>query len=570
MLFRSPAKLPQYIKEFDQLIDKYGLQCVYYAHIGTGELHLRPVLNLKDPKDVDLFRVIAKETALLVKKYGGSLSGEHGDGRLRGEFIPLMIGEENYKLIAELKQVWDPSGVFNRRKIVDTPPMNSSLRYEAGRVDKDFKTIFNYFEDGDVLRSVEKCNGSADCRRTHLSGGTMCPSYMATLDEKHSTRARANVLREFLTNSPKKNPFDHREIYEVLDLCLSCKACMSECPSNVDMTKYKAEFMQQWHDEHGVSIRSKAVAQINSLNRLGMIAPRFYNAMMGTRFFSGMVQGLIGFSKKRSMPRLPRKTLKKQALAYLSEKNPLLSDGKGELVLFIDEFSNYQDAHVGMAAVELLVRLGYHVHIVKHEVSARTFLSKGLIRKAKQIAEKNIEIFSKIITEECPLVGLEPSAILGFRDEYISLSDEAMKPIALSLSKNALLFEEFIMREVDAGRISHSDFNKKQVRIKMHGHCHQKALADMSVLKRMLELPDNFSVTEIKSGCCGMAGAFGYEKEHYEVSMKIGELVLFPEVRKSDSDQLIVAPGTSCREQIKDGTGRQALHPAQVLLMGME
>jgi FAD/FMN-containing dehydrogenase/Fe-S oxidoreductase len=565
----SPAKLPDYIEDFEQLLKKYSLECVYYAHIGTGELHLRPILNLKDPKDVELFRTIAYETALLVKKYGGSLSGEHGDGRLRGEFIPLMIGEENFNLIKELKQVWDPHGVFNSNKIVDTPPMNTSLRYEPGRSERNIQTIFDFSTDGGILRSVEKCNGSADCRRTHLSGGTMCPSYMATLDETHTTRARANILREFLTNSPKKNPFDHKEIHEVLDLCLSCKACKSECPSNVDITKYKTEFLQHWYDEHHVPLRTKAIARIDRLNRLGMMAPGLYNALMGTCFIAQMVQGFIGFSKKRSFPKLPNKTLRTQAKKYLEFHNPAIEQARGEVVLFIDEFSNYQDAHVGMAVLQVLTTLKYHVHIPNHDVSGRAYLSKGLLRKAKKIAQHNIEIFSKIVNDNCPLVGIEPSAILGFRDEYFSLSDADKRSEAVRLSKHVLLFEEFLMREVEAGRISSSDFSSKKVNIKMHGHCHQKALADPSVLKKMLDLPENFTVTEIKSGCCGMAGAFGYEKEHYDVSMKVGELVLFPEVRASGPEVVIVAPGTSCREQIFDGTGRKALHPAEVLLKGL-
>lgn len=566
----SPAKLPGYIREFDQLLEKHNLQCIYYAHIGTGELHLRPVLNLKDPKDVELFRTIAYESALLVKKYGGSLSGEHGDGRLRGEFIPLMIGEENYKLIKELKQVWDPNGVFNSQKIVDTPPMNTSLRYEPGRTEPDIQTIFDFSADGGMLRSVEKCNGSADCRRTHLSGGTMCPSYMGTLDEKHTTRARANILREFLTNSPKENPFDHSEIYEVLDLCLSCKACKSECPSNVDMTKYKTEFLQHWYDVHHVPLRTKAIAQIDRLNRLGMTAPRFYNALMGTKLIGGLVQRMIGISVKRSFPKLPLKTLRTQASLYLKKHNPEREKARGELVLFIDEFSNYQDAHAGMAVIQVLTRLNYHIHLVKHDVSGRTYFSKGLLRKAEVIVRNNINIFARIVNENCPLVGIEPSAILGFRDEYISLSGSEMRSQAQELALNSLLFEEFIMREADAGRISSDDFNGISVKMKLHGHCHQKALADTSVLKKMLELPDNFTVSEIKSGCCGMAGAFGYEKEHYDVSMQIGELVLFPEVRNSELDELIVAPGTSCREQIFDGTGRKALHPAELLLRAMK
>jgi FAD/FMN-containing dehydrogenase/Fe-S oxidoreductase len=566
----SPAKLPEYIREFNQLLEKLGLECVYYAHIGTGELHLRPVLNLKDPGDVDLFRTVALETALLVKKYGGSLSGEHGDGRLRGEFIPLMIGEDNFRLISELKSVWDPQGIFNRRKIIDTPPMNTSLRYEPGKKVKEIETFFDFSADGGFLRSVEKCNGSGDCRRTHLSGGTMCPSYMGTLDEQHTTRARANILREFLTTSTLKNPLNHKEIHDVLDLCLSCKACKSECPSNVDITKYKTEFLQHWYDAHHVPMRSRIISGINRLNRMGMIAPGFYNALMGSSFFSGIIKRAIGFSTKRKMPRLPKQTLRKQARKYLKNHNPDPEQARGKVVLFIDEFSNYQDAHVGLAVIMVLTRLHYHIHIVNHDVSGRTYLSKGLLRKAKKIVTNNLQFLGEVVNENCPLVGIEPSAILGFRDEYLSLCERELLTTAHKLSANAFLFEEFMMREVAAGRISHHDFNSKFAKVRMHGHCHQKALADTSVLKGLLELPENFCVTEIKSGCCGMAGAFGYEKEHYDVSMKIGELILFPAVRETGSEELIVAPGTSCREQIKDGTGRHVLHPAEALLLAID
>jgi FAD/FMN-containing dehydrogenase/Fe-S oxidoreductase len=565
----APRKLPQYIHDFNHLLKEYELECVYYAHIGTGELHLRPVINLKEEKGVELFRTIAHETALLVKKYGGSLSGEHGDGRLRGEFIQLMIGEENFQLLKELKKTWDPKGIFNRDKITNTPQMNTFLRYEPGKPTKDIETIFDFSTDGGIIRSVEKCNGSADCRRTHLSGGTMCPSYMGTLNEQHTTRARANVLREILTNSTKVNPFDHNELYEVLDLCLSCKACKSECPSNVDMTKYKTEFLQHWYDAHGVPRRAKAIGHIAKLNRVGMIAPSLYNMMFQTPFFARILQSLIGFSKKRNLPRLPQKTLRKQAEKFLKSNKPSSQTQKGELVLFVDEFSNYQDAHIGMAVVELLTKLNYRVHIIPHEVSGRTYLSKGLLRKAKSIAKKNIEIFSKIVHEDCPLIGIEPSAILGFRDEYLSLCGDHLQKQAKHLAKNAFLLEEFIVREYEKGKILTEDFSQFSAHIKLHGHCHQKAIADTSVLKRMLEIPAHFNVTEIQSGCCGMAGAFGYEKEHYEVSMRIGELVLFPQVRNAPEEMYIVAPGTSCREQMKDGTGRQAIHPAQMLLYAL-
>lgn len=562
----SPSKLPDYIKEFNALLEKFNLKCVYYAHVGTGELHLRPILNLKEPKDVELFRTVALETAKLVKKYGGSLSGEHGDGRLRGEFIPLMIGEENFQLLVEIKKLWDPKAIFNRNKIIDTPSMNSFLRFSAGHKTREIDTIFSFKTEGGILRAVEKCNGSADCRRTHLTGGTMCPSYMATLDEKNSTRARANILREFIAYSHKKNVFAHKEIYEVLDLCLSCKACKSECPSNVDMTKFKTEFLQHYYEEYGVPLRSRAVANIADLNKIGMLAPSVYNFFMQNKFFSSIFKSIIGFAKERSFPVLPKQTLRKWAVKELESNNNILSKSRGEIVLFIDEFSNYNDFFVGQTVIELLLRLNYHIKIVNHLESGRAAFSKGMLKKASKFARKNLEIFAEIINENTPLVGIEPSAILSFRDEYLSLSDEVMLPKAKKIAQNSFLLEEFIVREFKAGKIKVEDFSQSKMNIKMHGHCHQKAISDTNILKEMLEIPINAKVTEIKSGCCGMAGSFGYEKEHYEVSMKIGELVLFPEVRKTEPKDVVVAPGTSCREQILHGTGIHAVHPAEVLL----
>ena len=262
------------------LLKRLNLNCVYYAHIATGELHLKPVLNLKDPVHVELFHTVALETAKLVKKYRGSLSGEHGDGRLRGEFIPLMLGNQCYNLLKELKDVWDPKHIFNPNKIINTPPMNTSLRFKPGADVPEPETIFDFSKDGGMLRSVEKCNGSADCRKSEIIGGTMCPSYMATRNENDVTRARANILREFLTQSIKKNPFDHPEIKEVMDLCLSCKACKSECPSSVDVAKLKAEFLQHYYDSHGIPLRTKLIAYITEINKIASVWPWFYNVLM--------------------------------------------------------------------------------------------------------------------------------------------------------------------------------------------------------------------------------------------------------------------------------------------------
>ncbi len=557
----SPEDLPEYIGEFDKMLKSLGLNCVYYAHIASGELHLRPVLNLKDPGDVELFHTVALETAKLVKKYRGSLSGEHGDGRLRGEFIPLMIGEKNYQLLKEIKHTWDPQGIFNPNKIVDTPKMNSSLRFKPGKKLPELKTVFDFSSSHGILRATEQCNGSGDCRNNVITGRWMCPSYMAVKDENTTTRARANILREFLTNSTKSNPFDHAEIYEVMDLCLSCKACKSECPSNVDVAKLKAEFLQHYYDANGIPLRTRMIAYITSVNHLGSLFPGIFNFFVNNQALSGMLKGFLGFAPKRSIPSLYKTTLRHWAGKV--QLKPLKE--KGQVYLFADEFSNFNDVEIGIKAIRLLNSLGYKVILPDHTESGRTFLSKGLIRKAKDIANKNVISLKDVITSEHPLIGIEPSAILTFRDEYPELVETSLKDEAMKLGKNCLLFDEFIMREVKAGTIDSSSFTKDNKVIKLHGHCHQKALASIECTRKMLSIPGNYKVDEIKSGCCGMAGSFGYEKEHYEVSMKVGELVLFPEIRKTSEEIIIAAPGTSCRHQIKDGTGRKAFHPIEVL-----
>lgn len=562
----NPEMLSDYIIEFDAFLEKNNLNCVYYAHIATGELHLRPILNLKDEKEVKLFRAVAEESARLVKKYRGSLSGEHGDGRLRGEFIPLMIGEENYKLIQEIKRVWDPQNIFNPGKITATPPMDKFLRYEPNQITKEIDTVFDFSSTMGYLRGVEKCNGTGDCRKTSKSGGVMCPSYMATLDEKNSTRARANTLREFITHSSKENPFNHPEIYDSLDLCLSCKGCKTECPSNVDMTKFKAEFLQHYYDSNGIPLRTKLIAYIHIFNKLGSIWPAIYNFFMTNKMVSNAIKKSIGFAPARSMPLLYKFTLK----SWLKAHPQKVSNVKGKVNLFVDEFTNYNDVEIGITAMKLLNSLGYQVMLPKHKVSGRTFLSKGLLRKAKQIANENTRLLKDKVSREIPLVGIEPSAILGFRDEYPELVDKELVEAAKALGKNALLFEEFMVREMENGNLNSDYFHRDSKKIKLHGHCHQKAVASTKPTIQMLSLPQNYMVEEIPSGCCGMAGSFGFEREHFDLSMKVGELVLFPAVRAMEIDEIIAAPGTSCRHQIKDGTQKSALHPIEIMYNALE
>lgn len=552
--------LPAYISDFNKILEKHGLYSVHYAHAGSGELHLRPILNLKTADGQTQFRTIAEEIAKLVKKYKGSLSGEHGDGRLRGEFLPEMIGEHNYQLVKQVKQLWDPSNIFNPGKIVDSPPMDTALRYEKDQKTRQYDTAFDFSASEGILRTAELCNGSGDCRKSELSGGTMCPSYMATRDEKDTTRARANILREILTNSSDENPFANEEIKEVMDLCLSCKGCSSECPSNVDMAKLKAEWQYQYYQKKGVPARAKRIGNFSKSMKLASKAPWAYDLIFGNDFTGNIAKSFAGFAKERSMPELARKPLRHW---LKNDFKPSISDRK--VYFFCDEFTNYNDTEIGKTAVQLLDKLGYQVLFVEHADSGRPQLSKGLLDDAKKLAESNINTFDKIVTASTPLIGVEPSAILTFRDEYTSLTRDKLQEKAKRMAQHVYTIEEFLANEIDAKRIKSEQFTEEEKLIKVHGHCHQKALSSMVPTKKLLSLPKNFKVHMIPSGCCGMAGSFGYEKEHYGVSMKIGELVLFPTVRKQPEEVVIAAAGTSCRHQIKDGTNRKSYHPVEIL-----
>ncbi len=569
--------LPDYIREFNAILQKHNMTAVHYAHAGSGELHLRPIINLKTAEGHRQYRMIAEEIATLVKKYNGSLSGEHGDGRLRGEFIPQMVGPHNYDLMRQIKHTWDPDGIFNPGKIVETPPMDTHLRYEADQQTPAFQTYFRY-HDQNVLQHAEQCNGSGDCRKTELSGGTMCPSYMATRNEKDSTRARANILREFLTHSPKENRFDHEEIKQVYDLCLSCKGCKNECPSNVDVAKLKAEFLQHYYDTNGVPIRSRLVANFTRLAHLASYVPWAWNGVLGTPALRRIANRIVGFHPDRTMPLMGKTTVGKWFEGRKGRKEKREEGDKREVMrspsslsspssffLFLDEFTNYNDVEVGKKAINLFRRLGYDVVIPKHGESGRAALSKGMLKYAKTLADRNILALRDLITEETPLVGLEPSAILTFRDEYPDLVSPELIEDAKRIAQHTLTFEEFIAREMDAGRIRPEQFTDEKRLIKLHGHCQQKAVSSLVPGKKALSLPTNYTVQLIPSGCCGMAGSFGYEKEHYDLSMQIGELVLFPTVRQQPAEVIIAAPGTSCRHQIHDGTGCTAQHPAEIL-----
>lgn len=577
--------LPAYMKDFQEMTKRLGANVVYYGHISTGELHLRPILNLKTKAGQQLFRQLATETALLVKKHRGSISGEHGDGRLRGEFIKLLYGDETYELMRQVKHCWDPDGLLNLHKIVDTLPMDSMLRFDIGQpydierlIGKD-KTYFNWKAAFDectapgatgaksqlnaLMCSIEQCNGAGDCRKSNLMGGTLCPAYKVSHDELKTTRARANVLREVLTRGG-----DWALVKEMLDSCLACKGCRRECPSNVDMTKLRAEILQHGYDQYGTPLRSWLVARMAQIEQLGHKVVPFYNRMASWKPTAAVIKYLVGFAQQRAIPQLSKETMRELVAKACKETHVVRP--KKVVILFADEFTNLQEAELGLTFAKLLMRLNYRVIVPKHMESGRAAISKGCLKRAKKIAYENVAMMSVIVNEDQPLVGIEPSAILSFRDEYPDLVPEEWRQDAINLCKNCLLYDEFLAQEIKAGNISTDDFKDDEMEIWLHGHCHQKALVGIEKTVEMLKVLKGAKVHVIPSGCCGMAGSFGYEKEHYKTSLEIGEMILFPAVRKAVKQPCIqptfvAAPGTSCRQQILDGTGVRAVHPLEIL-----
>ncbi len=549
--------LPAYITEFTHLMQRFNQEAVYYAHAGAGELHLRPILDLKKQKEVTHFREITTEVAKLVKKYNGSFSGEHGDGIVRSEFLPFLIGEKNYRLLEEIKTVFDPHFIFNKGKIIQPFKMDESLRYTPEEPTPEIETLTDFSDAEGVLRLVEKCNGSGDCRKPASLGGVMCPSYQATKNEKDSTRARANVLREVLTRNTSFNRFDSQEIKAVLDLCLSCKACATECPSNVDIARVKAEFLYQYHQVNKVPFKTKLVAKSSAINKVAFTFKKVSNFFFRNTITSAGIKKITGIAQERSLPVF--------SLEKLINKTHLntVPDKEVEVLLFVDEFSKYYDVNIANDALFLLSKLGYKVEVISQLDSARALLSKGFLKQAKKEIDKNIAYLVDKVSNKQVLVGIEPSAVLGFRDDYLRLAND--KESAKKIAENTFLIEEFLASEIEKGIITTTCFTSDEATLKIHTHCHQKALSNQKVTFTILNLPENYSPVIIPSGCCGMAGSFGLEKEHYSVSMQIGELKLFPAIRKSHQKTIIVANGTSCRHQINEGTQRQALHPVTVL-----
>lgn len=557
-----PEDLSEYISEFKDILKELNVQSVFFGHIGSGALHIRPILNLKNSDHIKLFRQIAERSVRLVKKYKGSLSSEHGDGKLRGEFIPLFAGERVYRLYCELKKVFDPLNSFNPGKIVNSEKMDSSFRYSGSYHDTDFKTVFNYEKDGGFLSAIERCNGSGDCRKERWYPGNMCPSYHATKDEKLSTRGRANFIREILSRGSVKN----RSVKEVLDKCLSCKSCKIECPSAIDMAKYKSEVMHLYYKHNNIPFSVWLLANMQIYLRVFRFYPRLYNFFISLPGINPLVKYIAGIHKKREIPLISSPTVTvwwKKNKNYKSHSIEISE--KRKVYLFIDEFTDYFDAERGIKTIKLLSRLGYDVVPICGVVSGRAAFSAGLLKQGEKYAKKSVEVLKEIIQEDSPLIGIEPSAFLTLRDEYTEILCKEIKTNANKIASNSYLIEEFISEEFERGRITSNMFTSEIKRIVYHEHCHYKATGLTGSLKKMLEIPDHYVAEPIEAGCCGMGGTFGMEKMNYNLSMSIGEMSLFPYIRNLDNGIIVAISGIGCRKQVKEGTKRNVFHPVDIL-----
>lgn len=552
------SDLPNYIAEFQELMESFDQRAVYYAHAGAGELHLRPILNLKLKSEVEQFRLISEASARLVRKYNGSLAGEHGVGRVRAPFLEEQVGEENYKFLQRIKDSWDPHGVFNPGKIVRAKPMDEDLRFVPDRAEPSPETYMNFDDDGGILRHAERCNGTALCRKSPLEGGVMCPSFHATGLEKDNTRGRANALREWYTHGSLQGE-NSDWVAETLDLCLSCKACQSECPSNVDMAKLKAEFQYAYYQSHKRPLRDYLFGRFALNMRRGSLFPELTNILLGENTLATWFKRRVGITTRRALPKLAAKTFRDWWKRHKPKR------GGDALVLYVDEFINYNEPEIGIKAVLFFEKLGFRVMVPYYGPSGRSELSKGYLKEARKHADWNVEFLREYVDQGVPIVGLEPSAILSFRDEYPDLVSDKWKTDARALADNCYLFEEFVWRGFEEGVVQTHHFHDVKRSLVLHAHCHQKAIADPGVSAHVLSIPVNYHVEHVPSGCCGMAGAFGYEEEHYEVSMKIADQTLFPHLKNQPDEKVLVANGTSCRSQIADGLQKKSFHPVEIL-----
>jgi len=557
------ADLPAYIAEFAQLMARHQVDCVYYAHASVGELHMRPELDFKQPGDVARAEAIAGDVADLVRKYRGSLSGEHGDGRVRGPYIARVMGPEAYGWLERVKQAFDPAGILNPNNITQTRPMTDDWRYHAQYEHREVASAFAYAESGGLQRAVERCNGAGVCRKTPAMGGTMCPSYMVTGEEHDTTRGRANLFRLMLQQGPEAM-FTSPALGEALELCVGCKACKSECPASVDMARLKTEYWAGRYALEGTPLAARAFAEVTEWSRLVQELPlgaAVANWVSGTGLAKAVMAKALGLSEKRTMPAISGSSFHDWFGARKQPSRP----GAERVCLFVDEFTDRYEPEVGQAAVAVLEAGGFEVIAPVFAPSGRTYLSRGLVAEAREVIGQNVVALDRLLDDVVAVVGLEPSAVLTYIDESVDFADVPWRAAAERVAKKVKLAEDFV-GEVAAREPSRWSWQAEPERVMLHGHCHQKALVGTTGAVAALKA-SGCSVETIPSGCCGMAGSFGYEAKNYEVSMAMGELVLFPAVRGAESTAQVVASGTSCRHQIHDGTGRSSSH-AMVVLAG--
>ncbi len=548
--------LPAYTADFEKLLQKYNTKCVFYAHASVGELHLRPVFNLAKSDDISRMKEMMTEVTDLVKSYRGSLSGEHGDGRNRSPFLEQFFGSEIITLFRKVKSIWDPEGIFNPGKIVNPLPMDEGLRVNPDKPIAPVETVFKWRDAGGFHKALELCNGAGVCRKRADSGGTMCPSYMATLDEKDSTRGRANIFRQVFTEGT--DSFSSSDIHEALKLCLSCKACKSECPANVDMARMKAEFMQGWHEEKGIKPADRFWMNPLPLLKLGSITPVISNAVASSGIVKSVMASVIGLHPERALPKFAKNSFH----SWLKQHEHIFRED-GDVILWVDEFTNLHHPEHAIAAVKVLEKLGYRQvkPIIKN--SGRTFISGGMPKKALASLRELYQLLKPYQENGVKIVGLEPSEVLTIRDEFPDLCTDDDRNNVLYLAENTFLFEEFIA-QVHPQKWTELNLENHNTKVLLHVHCYVKALTQTKDFVRCLELC-GYDVEVLDSGCCGMAGSFGYKKDTYEVSMKIANQRLLPAVNKADELTIICTHGFSCKHQIQDGSGRKVNHPAELV-----
>src|SRR6266850_1135110 len=558
----EPSKLPEFFVRFRDVIHKYNTSAGYYGHASVGCLHIRPLINTKDARDIQVMKDMTNEIADLVVEFGGGMSGEHGDGLARSHLNEKLFGSELYKAFRDVKSAFDPEGRMNPGKIVNAPPMTENLRYGTQYRTLGINTHYDFSREGGLATAVELCNGAGVCRKKNE--GTMCPSYMVTMEDKHSTRGRANLMREILSGKLPPGEFTGEDLYDALDLCLECKGCKAECPSNVDMAKMKYEFLAHYNEAKGTPLRSRMFANIHAMSKAASIWPSMANWTLTNPTIRRAIDRFVGIDARRKLPLFAPHTFEswfaKRNRSPIRDTRPQISNGK--VVFFHDTFINYNYPDIGKATVQLLEAAGYEVRLAERKCCGRPMISKGLAEAARENADFNVRELYSFVKDGYSIVGCEPSCILTFRDEY---PDLVKNPYATEVAKASFLLEEFIVKEKQAGRWK-LEFKRQQAKALIHGHCHEKALIGSRYLKEALALA--YPVEEIDSGCCGMAGSFGYEKEHYDVSIAIGRRRLFPAVEKNP-EAIVVAPGISCRQQVEHATGRRPLHPAEALVKAL-